>query len=202
MKKRMSSGLLIALILCWGSLAFTQPLTVPGMAPVKLFKAQTAQPPAEANIPTPPAPAPLAEAQLQTTVLQLRQAGGATPAPSTPSGGERITLTPNKPMAGKNYFNLSFGFNTATMNCAAINTSNGCFSFYFTTVPGKTYLVDFTLGGLHTWTCMGAIQGQMQTQNGHLLAGFTATATSANIYIKAAETGWGYFFGAQLIPVN
>lgn len=65
-----------------------------------------------------PAMAPLAEAQLQATITQLHQAVSPTPAPSAPAGGERITLTPNIPMAGNNYFDLSKSSNSALKKLA------------------------------------------------------------------------------------
>ena len=77
--------------------------------------------------------APLAEAQLQATITQLRQAVSPTPAPSAPAGGERITLTPNKPMAGNNYFELSKGSNSAMTNLAGSDPTGAPSS---STVPG------------------------------------------------------------------
>jgi hypothetical protein len=153
--------------------------------------------PQRANIGPSPPPLP-AHIKLEA-YNQVRKATGQPAVQAAPPA--RVILTPGAAQSGSNLFDVYDGANMPSRGHAMLNGTAGYFFFRFQTVPGKTYLIDISLLG-PLWICSGAVEGQLKTQGGHLIAGFRATSTYETLLLKPGPSTMPVLFRAELTQVD
>jgi hypothetical protein len=147
---------------------------------------------------------------------ETRSLGGQTQVQSAPA--PILSLSPTYPAAGQSFLGLyskngETSFTSQPGNFGQV--SGGSFFFYLKTVPGKTYLLDLSLGSRTNdpkVSLRGAIQGNVNMQGfnqstpvtytGHLLGAFTATSAQTQLYIDVPLDRIMYFWKLEMRQVN
>jgi len=147
---------------------------------------------------------------------ETRSMGGQTQVESAPA--PILVLSPTYPAAGESYFGLysekgKTYFYSQPGNFGEV--SGGSFFFYLKTMPGKTYLIDISMGSNINdpkVSLRGAIQGNVNMQGfnqsapvtytGHLLGAFTATSAQTQLYIDVPLDRIMYFWKLEMRQVN
>jgi hypothetical protein len=207
----------------------SNPSNIQAMNPITVPKLQTAPvqsaSPSSLHANIPPIPSALQSNIKLAVINQIRQQLGLGPRgrPTTPvSTPFSIVLTPRAPSIesnfGPNYIRFLGVFDPlGTTGSVAIRSlsvctatgcsdENDCFELCFSTIPGKSYLVDITCDNIKMiWQCRGPFEGSVYAQSGHILLPFTASERQSYLTIAREDRNYSlfaYIYQAELTQVN
>jgi len=161
-------------------------------------------------------PAPLTQVQRAAIIKDVRRVAGIS-GNLPPNPPAKVILTADAPLSGPNWVTLVEGYNypggggyeAITAKHATIHGSNANSTIVFhfgQLTPGKTYMLDITVGTSYNhhpeWDLYGEVQGRVFPQSGHILAGFIAYGTVGEIGLSKYSSVYGYFFRCELTPMN
>lgn len=195
--------------------AVKQPITMKGVYFSKTPQSEKLTPPPELKN-LPPTPAPLTPQVRNQAINQIRGTVGLSPlkptVPAEPVVPAHVFLMPDAPKSGLSYYVLYRGHNYPDPKSwtgleQAIPFSYGLDStsfliFTFDTLPGKTYMIDLTLGPQKIFTLSGVFTGDVTPQGAHILVAFTANSRTSSLKVRSKYSGFFVFWRGELTQVN
>ncbi len=127
------------------------------------------------------------------------------PAPTVPPA--KVVLTPAMPVVNNSYLYLT-GYYAPKINSIAVKfDKTQRINYVFETIPGKTYLLDISVGANSQWTIYNNASGwipNMSDQQGHLLIPFIARLNNCHfqLQLNAPQSVYCYVGSAELTQIN